>query len=172
MTIHGLAVCALLGTAMSFALVNAAEAAATASFDCARTSAPIEKLICSNDDLAALDAALGQAYGARRQGLSRDEAAALRRDQRQWLADRLAACDAPGALDASSPDETVPCLLDLYRERMLALGGTVPGPRGRPLSRARHRSPPILAAARRCSPSIALAGSPCAWKARSAPRSR
>jgi uncharacterized protein YecT (DUF1311 family) len=144
MTIHGLAVCALLGTGVSFALVNAAEAVATASFDCAQASTPIEKLICSNDDLAALDAALGQAYGARRQGLSRDEAAALRRDQREWLHDRLGACDVPGALDASSPDETVPCLLDLYRERMLALGGTVPGPRdARPAAVA--GAPPLSA---------------------------
>jgi uncharacterized protein len=129
MSIHGLAVSVLLGTGMSLALVNAAEAVPTASFDCALASAPIEKLICSDDDLAALDAALGQAYGARRQGLSRDEAAALRREQRDWLHNRLTACDVPSAQDGAPPDESLPCLLDLYRERMQALGGTAPAPR-------------------------------------------
>jgi uncharacterized protein len=129
MSIHGLAVSVLLGTGMSLALVNAAEAVPTASFDCALASAPIEKLICSNDDLAALDAALAQAYGAQRQGLARDEAAALRREQRDWLRSRLTACDVPSAQDASPPDEALPCLLDLYRERMQAVGAAAPASR-------------------------------------------
>jgi len=117
MTLRGLAVSALLGMIASLALVNADEAA-TASFDCAIASAPIEKIICSDDNLAALDAELGRAYAAHRQGLRRDELAALRREQLQWLRSRLDTCDVPTAADATAPDDAVACLSDLYRQRI------------------------------------------------------
>ena len=128
MSIRALAVSVLLGTGVSLALVNAAKAAPTASFDCALASAPIEKLICSNDDLAALDGEMGHAYAARRQGLGRGELAGLRREQRQWLRGRLGACDVPSTPDAAAPDGAVECLSNLYRQRVDELKAATPAP--------------------------------------------
>jgi uncharacterized protein len=125
MTFRALAVLALLGTVASLALADAAEAA-TPSFDCDNASAPIETIICGDDDLATLDADMAHAYEARQQGLRRDQLLALRREQAKWLRDRIAACDIPTSADVDPPDAAVDCLAELYRKRIEALTGTTP----------------------------------------------
>jgi uncharacterized protein len=111
----GAPVLALLGS-------DAADATPAASFDCAKARAPVEKLICSNDELAGLDAALGRAYAPSK--LPPGKAAALREEQRQWLGDRLIRCNVPGAGNASPPATAAACLIGLYRERLKALAAT------------------------------------------------
>ena len=70
-----------------------APAARAASFDCAKKSSQVETVICADGELSKQDEALAAAYGAvlkQRQGAQRDS---LRREQRQWLAHRNAACE-------------------------------------------------------------------------------
>ena len=76
------------------------------SFDCAKATSPVERLVCSDPALGAADRDLAAAY-ARVSRKSRD-GAGLRDDQRAWLARR----DACG--DRS-------CLADSYRRRAAEL---------------------------------------------------
>lgn len=58
------------------------------TFDCTRAKLAVEKAICSDPDLAQLDRAIDQAYLEARAKLSPASAAALRRDQRDFIARR------------------------------------------------------------------------------------
>lgn len=95
-------------------------AAGAPSFNCALAQAPVEKLICADDGLADLDAALGRAWQARRQGLAEDAQAALRNEQHDWLKSRLTQCKLPanGPLDLSAAGPATACLAKLYRARL------------------------------------------------------
>jgi uncharacterized protein YecT (DUF1311 family) len=87
-----------------------------ASFDCAGARSAVEHLICSDVALARLDRAVAEAYA----GHIRDNAgapnsatqAALRANQRAWLARRNTVCRSAGAKAAC------PCLTDFYQERL------------------------------------------------------
>ena len=68
------------------------------SFDCRKSKAPVEQLICSNSTLSSLDRQLAIAYGALPKGLSAD--------QREWLRMRQLCF------------EVVDCVEKLYRERV------------------------------------------------------
>ncbi|MDP3702637.1 MAG: hypothetical protein Q8R72_17190 [Hylemonella sp.] len=94
--------------------------AQAASFDCARASTKVEKLICSDAELSQLDDAMGPGFAAARERAS--DAAALRRDQKQWLTERNRCTDRE-------------CVLALYVTRLWQLaapdpvhpvGGTTP----------------------------------------------
>src|SRR5271166_2403883 len=111
---------ALLGGIGCLCLSLVGHAAPTASFDCAAARAPIERLICSDDALAGLDAAVGKAFAARRQALADTEQPAALEEQRQWLRQRLAACTVP-ASGAKAPPAALACLIGLYRDRLAAL---------------------------------------------------
>lgn len=65
-------------------LASLTTAAGAASFDCAKASSDIEKMICANPALGAMDEALAEVYARARQ---QDPAAALalRTEQRTWL---------------------------------------------------------------------------------------
>jgi uncharacterized protein len=94
--------------------------AATPSFDCAAAAAPVEILICGNDELAAADAGLAALY-RRLQDLLDDKAKAdLLAEQRQWLKSRLATCGIP-ATGKTAPAEAAVCLIAQYKERADAL---------------------------------------------------
>jgi uncharacterized protein len=89
-------------------------AAPGASFDCAKAATPVEKLICADDRLSALDSDLSQYYSAARATLG-EGGQCLREDQRQWLRairNRCASAD---------------CLLRVYRERLVELSDLQPG---------------------------------------------
>jgi uncharacterized protein YecT (DUF1311 family) len=87
--------------------------AQAASFDCAKASTKVEKLICADAGLSKLDEELAQAYrdGARRTA----EPDRYKREQRTWLKQR----------ESCLADETQApaCLKSKYTQRIQALSG-------------------------------------------------
>jgi uncharacterized protein YecT (DUF1311 family) len=82
------------------------------SFDCVRATTPIERAICADASLAALDAELGEAYAAARQRVPTPERERLRAEQRAWIRERAARCGDP---------VDVACLRAALIERRVAL---------------------------------------------------
>ena len=70
----------MLGTPMS------APVAEAASFDCAKASTPLERLICSTPELSRSDEVLAKAYATALGGLSEAAKAVVQSSQRDWLA--------------------------------------------------------------------------------------
>ncbi len=107
-----------------------------ASFDCTKAAAPQEYLICSDPNLAALDAALGEEYRNARAYAGSDASArdTLVRSQRNWLGARDAACAATydDFASASAVAASIRCLeqhtknrvreLKLYQRGSVGLG--------------------------------------------------
>lgn len=88
------------------------------SFDCAKASTPVEHAICASPSVAALDAEMAVSYAAALK--QSGDAEALRREQRDWAAQRGPTCGImPGADDdvAEVSDEALMCLTDLYQAR-------------------------------------------------------
>ena len=75
-----------------------------ASFDCAAASTDVEKMVCADAELSALDSRLGEAYGrivTRQRILSTNlDVAAVRREQRAWLRDVRDQCGSVACLKA------------------------------------------------------------------------
>jgi uncharacterized protein len=92
----------ILWVSAAISLTTAFEARA-ASFDCAKASTAVEKLICSDAKLSELDAHVAQAY---RQALATPAAAQrVKPEQRRWLAERNKCTD-------------VACLTAAYQKRL------------------------------------------------------
>ena len=98
--------------------------AQAASFNCARATRPVEKLICGDTRLNTADERLGQAYRIALGRLPTTGVGLLRVDQVQWLAWMQEICHAP--LPDASPAKTgrstaagdvAQCMLPLYAER-------------------------------------------------------
>jgi uncharacterized protein len=90
----------------AFALIGTAHAA---SFDCGKASTFVEKAICSNRTLSALDEALSENYRYMLASNIGDGARShLRKSQRNWLKER-------------DKCTTVYCVEALYRERVDAV---------------------------------------------------
>ena len=70
----------------------ASAAAAQASFDCAKASTVAEKAICADPGLAAADIAVSKAYADLLKALPAAQRAALKADQRNWVAGRDGGC--------------------------------------------------------------------------------
>lgn len=90
------ALLALLPLAIPLAIPLAAPAAQAApargpSFDCAKAAQPVEKAICADEALAAMDRLLDRFYRLALSGLPAEPAAALKGDQVRWLLERAAA---------------------------------------------------------------------------------
>ncbi len=66
--------------------------ASSASFNCNKASAKIEKLICSDDELGFLDEELLAAYKLKRSALADDKKTLLKKEQRAWLKKRNKRC--------------------------------------------------------------------------------
>ncbi|HKD21256.1 MAG TPA: lysozyme inhibitor LprI family protein [Rhizomicrobium sp.] len=95
----------------------AAAATVHASFDCAKATRAIDKLICSDDGLAGLDVKVAAEYkAALAAGVIENDS--LRAQQRAWLAKRDAEC-----LSNSAP---VVCLKQSYTKRYAQLYATLP----------------------------------------------
>ena len=58
------------------------------SFDCAKETGAVERAICGDPKLAELDQYIAQYFKVALEGLGAADAAALRTDQRAWLATR------------------------------------------------------------------------------------
>jgi uncharacterized protein len=94
--------------------------AATPSFDCTGATAPVEILICGNDELAEADAGLAALYRRLEDRLDDKAKADLLAGQGQWLKARLSACGIPAA-GQTAPEAAAACLLAQYKERAEAL---------------------------------------------------
>jgi uncharacterized protein len=91
---------------VSAAIMAIAFEARAASFDCAKASTAVEKLICSEAKLSDLDGRVAQAY--RRALATPAVAQRVKLDQRRWLADRNKCTD-------------VACLTGAYQKRLADL---------------------------------------------------
>jgi uncharacterized protein len=94
-----------------FLLLGTAQAA---SFPCDKARTAVEKAICADADVSALDEHLGQYYAAARSVL-KAAASCLASDQRNWLRSRRDACT-----DAA-------CLRQAYLQRLAELDPMQPG---------------------------------------------
>jgi uncharacterized protein YecT (DUF1311 family) len=86
-----------------------AAAVAAPSFDCTKASAPVEKLICGDGTLAALDRTLDAAYVDAMRRSSDDVKAGTRAQQRTWIGKRNACV---GTRDAKG------CVAAAYQRRL------------------------------------------------------
>jgi uncharacterized protein len=73
-----------------FALLLLPTASQSASFDCGKASSRVERLICTNKEISALDDSLSELYSAE---VERKEIVDLRASQKKWLANRNACVD-------------------------------------------------------------------------------
>lgn len=112
-----------VGLCSAVVALSGAAFAASPSFDCGRAGAPIERLICSSDQLADLDGKLGAVFRDSREKLDEAARAASLAEQRRWLQSRLSQCHVPatGELPAPAADAARRCLTDLYQSRIAAL---------------------------------------------------
>jgi uncharacterized protein len=102
-----------------------------ASFDCLKAAAPIEQLICSDPQLLTLDGALGDAFATYQRRLPDKDRAGALVEQRSWLAARLKQCGVPTKEEEVEPEvrwRTAPCLEEMYRARLAALGAPTETP--------------------------------------------
>ena len=121
---------AILTAAMSAILLAPAHAVRQASFDCDLAKAPVELLICGDDEMASLDRELAALYGDLRSTLPDGDADALRSEQRGWLKSRLTLCHIPrrGEMTMAEALEARSCLERIYRARNEELAAaSVPG---------------------------------------------
>jgi uncharacterized protein len=86
--------------------VAAAPRTPTPSFDCAKASSKIEKLICSDADLADLDMAMGDTYSTRIKTTTESDKKVLRETQEEWIKNVRNAC------------QDVKCATEAYQERL------------------------------------------------------
>lgn len=98
---------------MAFALVAAVAApaaeAARPSFDCDLTMTAVEKLICGDDDLAALDVKMAKSFAVALAKAPADAVVAMKTAQSRWRA-KLLSCGV-----AADPRG---CARDAYLERL------------------------------------------------------
>lgn len=87
-------------------------AAPAPSFDCARASSPVDRLICSEATLAELDRALAQQYETLHHSLTPDGFNILRKGQIAWLTSRSGCVSKD-----KSRDQAVACLSESYTGR-------------------------------------------------------
>ncbi|WP_448206104.1 lysozyme inhibitor LprI family protein [Azospirillum sp. sgz302134] len=110
------------------------------SFDCARASQPVEKAVCADDALAAMDRLLDRAYRMALDGVPAEQAASLKGDQVRWLLERTR------AFKAANEDRAA--LMSLYDQRLRAVIAKA-GPRILPAALERAQAIDPLAEAGR-----------------------
>ncbi len=97
-----------------------------ASFDCAKATTPLEKIICANKEVGMADHVLAEAYRDFANGLKDDpkERARLLKSQRIWLAQVPEECR---LYDADPPPADVACTRARLEARFSALVGCMDG---------------------------------------------
>jgi uncharacterized protein len=93
----------------SFALLSTPVFAAKPSFSCSKATHEIEKLICSNDELAALDVSLNNLYQAVLKNTPAAAQKRLKSEQIGW---------SKGRNDCWKEDDKVACTRDSYQARI------------------------------------------------------
>lgn len=89
-----------------------ASAGASPSFDCAKATAPVEKLICGDAGLAASDRKVAELYAALLKNVSADDAVKQRTAQRAWLNQRNA---------CGTNRDAKGCTTEIYQRRVVEL---------------------------------------------------
>ena len=93
---------------------------AAQAFDCAKAATGVERLICADPGLKALDDRMGQAYAQVRDLTPKDGRAMLGQAQKAWIMEREG---------CSGGDDPAVCVKDSTRARLaLLLGGAASGP--------------------------------------------
>jgi uncharacterized protein YecT (DUF1311 family) len=111
---------AALLASMLFSQAAFAETSSGASFDCHKASSPIEKVICSDAKLSALDGELGKKFAEMKQANPRDSKSLIE-GQRKWLKTRVQQCSYNGKDELPAEDKKrdyVSCLQRLYEQRI------------------------------------------------------
>ncbi|WP_368412655.1 lysozyme inhibitor LprI family protein [Dongia sp.] len=98
-----------------------ARPAHAASFDCAAATQPLEKIICADEDLSALDEKMAATYKETQAKLDGDAAQTIKTSQRAWLKFLRAYC---GATDRAGWT-TAECLDMEYDTRIQDLAGAI-----------------------------------------------
>ncbi|WP_148292633.1 lysozyme inhibitor LprI family protein [Paracoccus aminophilus] len=98
--------------------------AAAPSFDCKKAQTPVEKAICSDDEAAEADRAVGLAFQSLTARAGTALVAALRQDQRDFIAIR----DEAFGLGHLDQDQRVPALADRLEMRINMLNWINPEP--------------------------------------------
>jgi len=91
------------------------------SYDCRKAQSKTEKMICSDEQLAADDRKLALIYKALSTCLPKEKMAPIRQAQRQWLHDRGTCASYDSATDDDSPKQMVTCLGAAFNVRINAL---------------------------------------------------
>ena len=90
--------------------------AAAAGFDCKRAKAPIEKLICGNNEISHLDSEVDRLYRSTYLFLSTNGKVLFRKDQREFLSGRKI------CLSVNNSDkEPFKCLMSQYKIRIVEI---------------------------------------------------
>ncbi len=108
----------LLPLALALLVIHISSAVNAASFDCTKARSSMEKLICSDPELSALDESLAKNYTAARDRLSPSAAKIFTAGQLSWLRFHSTYCFV--SYDASKADagQAKRCLLEAYSERI------------------------------------------------------
>lgn len=107
-------------------LSGVAGGAGAASFDCAKATARIEKMICGDAELSRLDGETADAYAQALQAWDGRIAGYVRSSQRMWVrGDRV--LERPGGdrggIYCHDDKTAIPCLRGLYKDRLATLRG-------------------------------------------------
>jgi uncharacterized protein len=120
LSIQASALIALIALVVVVTFISVPIANAAPSFNCAKAANAIEKLVCNDAELAALDVELASLYRARLRALDTYGQAALRRDQKTWIDHRTRFCLPPLVKDDQNRRQ---CVLRNYQERVAELRG-------------------------------------------------
>jgi uncharacterized protein len=93
----------------------------SASFDCTKSSAPVERMICADEKLGQLDEELALAYSAARAGEAKAYVDEVISKQRQWLKQRVDECKVAKQADVTDP-EKIACMRRATENRLVSFG--------------------------------------------------
>lgn len=112
---------ALIALIIVAAFVSVPIANSAPGFNCAKAANAVEKLICGDEELAALDLELSSLYRARLSELDGYGRAALRQDEKTWIDHRVRFCLPPLVKD--NPASRRQCVLRYYQQRVVEIRG-------------------------------------------------
>ena len=95
------------------------------SFDCAKASTVVERTICKEAGLSAMDRKLTATYAAKLALISEPGRKAFRDGQRQWIGYVGVLCDTTKLPKASEPQAPKDCIKEKYDERQKQLDGAL-----------------------------------------------
>jgi uncharacterized protein len=86
--------------------------AATPAFDCKKASGNVERLVCGDDELAALDRKMAEVFAAAAKKAANELPPILKAEQRGWI---------KGRNDCSKSSDVRACVSDEYKRRIAEL---------------------------------------------------